>query len=244
MSKDKIIQELDVRLNMLNTDYKTFLYVRTKDLHKSEGLGGGNLTIALTAFSGLSLLSKVNYFISQPDKFATREVIQNAKQNLLEIKKTVGKTSLKNSLDRYYRIPRLLETNETGAFQFFVGCLNDNNIRLGVESGDIIGLRLIWNGFRNFLAHLSTVESGKQVITFEFKHTGSQPTLEERIEKLKRYKAFVSDESSRNWKVYIDVLQVKLNQEILPFVINRIEDMQEDKKSLKELSALITGVES
>jgi len=207
----KIVQE---RIGGLCADHRTFVYIRANNLHVDHGLGGGNITSALAAFSALSLLTKICYFIDKPQRFTPHDSV-------------------------YFTV------SETDAFSHFVKLLCHNGIELGVDKNDIEGQKLIWNGFRDYLAHLGTVEHGKQVIAFEFKQPKRDqpvPTLDARIEKMSEWQVFAHDDSGRNWSVYIDVLFAKLERIILPLVITKvIEHVIDEDEAARNLYKLVSG---
>ncbi len=212
--KSEVVKIVQERVGGLCADHRTFVYVRANNLHIDNELGGGNITSALAAFSALSLLTKICYFIDMPRRFTPHDSV-------------------------YFTV------NETDAFSHFIKLLSRNGIELGVDSNDADGKRLIWNGFRDYLAHLGTVEHGKQVITFEFRQPRRDepaPSLDDRIDKLSRLQVFAHDGSGRNWQVYIDVLFAKLEKEILPFVTTKVVEYAVDEdESARNLYKLVSG---
>lgn len=212
--KSEVVKIIQERVGGLCADHHTFVYIRANNLHVENGLGGGNITSALAAFSALSLLTKICYFIDKPQRFAPHDSV-------------------------YFTV------SETDAFSHFIKILSRNGTELGVNKDDTGGQKLIWNGFRDYLAHLGTVEHGKQVVTFEFKQPRRgqpAPTLDARIEKMLEWPVFEHDGSGRNWRVYIDVLFAKLEKEILPFVANKvIEYTVDEDEAARNLYKLVSG---
>jgi len=212
--KSEIVRIIQERVGGLCADHRTFVYVRAKNLHKDQGLGGGNITSALAAFSALSLLTKICYFIDKPQRFTPDDAL-------------------------YFTV------NETDAFSYFIKLLSRNGIELGVGKDDTEGQRLIWNGFRDYLAHLGTAEHGKQIVTFEFKQPRRDqpaPTLDARFKKMSEWQVFEHDGGGRNWRVYIDVLFAKIESIILPFVVSKVIEYTVDKDiAARNLYKLVSG---
>ncbi len=212
--KSEVVKIIQERVGGLCADHRTFVYVRANRLHTGQELGGGNITSALAAFSALSLLTKICYFIDKPQRFTPHDSV-------------------------YFTV------NETDAFRHFVKRLSENGIELGIDKDDSDGQKLIWNGFRDYLAHLGTVEHGKQVVSFEFKQPRrgqSAPTLDARIEKMSEWQVFEHDGGNRNWRVYIDVLFAKLEKIILPFVVTKvIEYAVAEDEAARNLYKLVSG---
>lgn len=212
--KSEVVKIIQERVGGLCADHRAFIYVRANNLHVDHNLGGGNITSALAAFSALSLLTKICYFIDKPQRFTPH-----------------------NSL--YFTV------NETDAFKHFIKILSINGIELGVAKDDTEGQRLIWDGFRDYLAHLGTVEHGKQVVTFEFKKPSRGepvPTVAARIKKMSERQVFEHDGGGRNWRVYIDVLFAKLELVILPFVESKvIEYPVNEDFAARNLYKLVSG---
>lgn len=212
--KSEVVKILQERVGGLCTDHKTFLYVRLTQLHKQHNLGGGNITSALTAFSALSVLSKVCYYINKPQRF-----------------RPIAGTSN-------------FEVNETNAFCHLVKYLRDNGVDLGVEKKDSAGQKLIWNGFRNYLSHLGTVEEGKQSIAFEVQDdsTYDGSDIETAISVWSKLTPFDSDEDGRNWAVLIDVLFAKIEKVLLPFIVDIvIEYPVDDEQTARNLYKLVAA---
>ncbi len=212
--KSEVVKIIQERIGGLCADHRTFVYVRANNLHIDNELGGGNITSALAAFSALSLLTKICYFIDKPQRFTPHDSV-------------------------YFTV------SETDAFRHFIKLLFDNGIELGVDKNDAAGQKLIWNGFRDYLAHLGTVEHGKQVVTFEFKQPRRGqpvPTLDDRIEKMSKWRVFEDDGSGRNWRIYINVLFAKLEKEIIPFVVTKvIEYTVDEDEAARNLYKLVSG---
>lgn len=55
---------------------------------------------------------------------------------------------------------------EEVAFIHLVRKLSEAGIELGLPTDETDALKLVWNGFRNKLAHVSSVEDGKQVMVY------------------------------------------------------------------------------
>jgi hypothetical protein len=86
--------------------------------------------------------------------------------------------------------------------------LNEGAIVLGLPAEeDVLGL--VWNGFRNNLAHRLIVEPGKSLITFYFE-TIQDGSIAKILANAKTHIAFSHDGSYRNWTVNCDALLAQL----------------------------------
>ncbi|HEX7017419.1 MAG TPA: hypothetical protein VF209_00730 [Patescibacteria group bacterium] len=128
--------------------------------------------------------------------------------------------------------------DETASFLYFMKNIQKSGLDLGLpDSGD--ALQLIWNGFRNWLAHRLTVQPGKQVITFNF-DVGTQNSVQESLDYAKQHKVFEdSDNDGRNWVVNCDALLARL-PEIVEITVNQLRD---SSKLNTELLLNVIGVE-
>ena len=98
--------------------------------------------------------------------------------------------------------------DETASFIAFMKFLQGQKIDLNLpENGEILGL--VWNGFRNYLAHRLTVESGKSVLNFIFEEP-LDGTIDEILDKAGKHPVFEHQGDNRNWIVNGDSLLSKL----------------------------------
>jgi len=98
--------------------------------------------------------------------------------------------------------------DESAAFIAFVRFLQSKGVDLSLpDNGGV--LLLVWNGFRNFLAHRLKVEDGKQVLTFVFDEP-MDGTIEDILKKAGTHPVFEHDGSERNWTINGDSLLSKL----------------------------------
>lgn len=136
-------------------------------------------------------------------------------------------------------------TNETNAFCHFIKLLADNDIFLGIKKNDSASQKLVWSGFRDFLAHIGVVERGKRVVTFELAQPiqpGETIDIETKINDMLMLQVFRDDGDGRNWQVYIDTLFAKLEKEILPFVVEQIITYKAvDEQAARNLYKLVSG---
>lgn len=107
--------------------------------------------------------------------------------------------------------------NETETFIQFMKFIQANGINLGLTTNGQ-DLEIVWNGFRNYLAHRLTVEPGKSVLTFTFEpdHQGS---IAEILEHSKQHIVFQHNGQNRNWIVNGDSLLAQL-----PFITQKVTD--------------------
>lgn len=98
--------------------------------------------------------------------------------------------------------------DETASFIAFMKFIQAQQIDLNLpENGEI--LSLVWNGFRNHLAHRLTVESGKSVLNFIFEEP-IEGTIDEILERAGKHPVFEHQGDNRNWVVNGDSLLSKL----------------------------------
>lgn len=127
--------------------------------------------------------------------------------------------------------------NETETFIKFMKFLQDSGLELGLSSNGEI-LELVWNGFRNYLAHRLTVEPGKSVLTFEFK-PGHQGSIEAILEEAKQHQVFEHNGQNRDWIVNGDALLANL-----PEITQRVTEHIRNQTSLNtDLLLKVIGIE-
>lgn len=128
-------------------------------------------------------------------------------------------------------------SNETKTFIHFMRFIQEQGIDLNLpRDGEV--LRLIWSGFRDYLAHRLTVEPGKSVITFTFSpnHDGSIADI---LIKARDHKVFEHDGNNRNWIVNGDSLLA-----YLPDIIDKTIDFIRNKDDINtDLLLKVIGVE-
>lgn len=101
-----------------------------------------------------------------------------------------------------------LEANETEVFIAYVRFLQSKGVNLSLPmNGE--ALTLVWNGFRNFLAHRLKVEDGKQVLAFVFDEP-MDGTIDDILKKAGTHPVFEHNGSERNWTINGDSLLSKL----------------------------------
>jgi hypothetical protein len=235
---EEIVYVLNDRVGNVVNDVKTYLHVRIHHTHEQHGLGGGNITGAAILFNAINLLSKVNYFIDKPECFADEDLKQKVKQQKRDTLALIEDRDSRKLVEKYLREPRINETNETEAFIYFVHCLHESGIDLGVPSDNREVIQRVWNGFRNKLAHISSVEDGKQAITFTFKGNGARD-VDEFIAKIRQtYKPLESADNTRNWLVNVDVLASYM-PDILKFTTEKLARADLSNESKERLAKII-----
>lgn len=127
--------------------------------------------------------------------------------------------------------------NETETFVKFMKFLQLEGIDLNLPSNGEV-LEIVWSGFRDYLAHRLTVESGKSVITFTFKpeHKGS---IGEILLNAKKYKVFEGDSKNRNWSVNGDSLFAFLPE----IVVKTVQHIKKSPNIDTNLLLKVIGVE-
>ncbi len=99
-----------------------------------------------------------------------------------------------------------ITVNETHAFKKFARHLISQDILSGITMDDS-ALSLVWNGFRDHLAHKITVQNGKVVYTFEFEVSDMKNTnMDQVMLSLKKGNVFIANNEGRDWHVNVDVL--------------------------------------
>ena len=167
MIKDELISVLTQRVSFVFEDAKTYIYVRKEGIQDREGLGGGNFTVAYSLFALLNLAAKVHYFLHKPQNFSSLEYRSKVKD--LKDKVLSGDLSSdeKKILKNQLMLPRDMETNEVNAFIEFARELEAEGLTIRKEhESSQSDYATIWSGFRNMLAHLATVQSGKGVMAY------------------------------------------------------------------------------
>lgn len=98
--------------------------------------------------------------------------------------------------------------DESAAFIAYVRFLQSEGVDLNLpHNGEI--LLLVWNGFRNFLAHRLKVEDGKQVISFIFDEP-MEGSIEDILKEAGKHPVFEHDGNERNWTINGDSLLSRL----------------------------------
>ena len=113
------------------------------------------------------------------------------------------------------------KVDETAAFIFFAKELKAQSI-INELPDDGETLRLIWNGFRNHLAHKVTVENGKSVVLYSFEDS-YDTNIVGILSNMANKEVFSHDGNNRNWKIYGDVLHAKLPI-IVTHVCNKLKN--------------------
>lgn len=120
----KIIRK---RTDAIYADQKAFIYIRkVHKQHDIDGIGGGNLSMALTLFAVLDFLGKIQYFIDRKGK--------------VEFRKN-GDPKIEG--DRAF-------THIVGMMR------KKSGVNLGLENVDNSEICKVWNDTRNKLTHVCT----------------------------------------------------------------------------------------
>lgn len=212
--KSEVAKILQDRIGGLCADHKAFLYLRIHDLHKQHHLGGGNITSAFAAFSAISLLSKVCYFIDKPRRFTP----------------TDGVYFKVNETDAFCHFIKLLANNDillgvskddAEAQKFIWSGFRNYLAHLGTAEH---GKRVVTFEFKQ--------PTDKQDIT----------DLGTKIDDMLEWQIFQDDGTGRNWQVYIDTLFAKLEKIILPFVVAKVIGYAvDDDRAARNLYKLVSG---
>lgn len=213
--KEEFKHILDSRIDFVLQDAKTYIYVRKEGLQESEGLGGGNFATAYALFALFNLISKVHYYLHKPSKFVSPDKVrqvQQLKQQLLEQSEADNKKLIRDS----FMVPRELQTNELNAFVEFARELEETGLVLRLEHVNAHDdFATIWNGFRNMLAHLATVQDGKGIMAYELKKywpdninksTSIDTVLREIRQDSDKFPPFFYVNSRSGWIMNIDAL--------------------------------------
>jgi len=127
--------------------------------------------------------------------------------------------------------------NETEVFIHFMKFIQRSGIDLGLPTkGDI--LELVWDGFRNQLAHCLNVDPGKSIVTFQFEPENKN-TINQILLEAKKNKVFEHNGEFRNWVVNCDVLFA-----YLPDIVNQtIEHISQKKDINADLLRKVVNIE-
>lgn len=244
MIKEELISTLSQRFLFVFEDAKTYIYVRKEGLQDREGLGGGNFTIAYSLFALLNLASKVHYFLHKPQKFSNPEYQENVKE--LKDKILGSDISLyeKKIIKNQLMLPRDMETNELNAFIEFARELEAEGLIIRKEHDTSQNdYSTIWSGFRNMLAHLATVQSGKGVMAYTLeKHWPSAVSksvpLDTVLEMIKNegsgFPPFFYVDTRHGWIMNVDAM-VALIPDIKSKTIQCIEESELPDRELQRL---------
>ena len=180
MNKTQAIRNINERVDGIYNDLKAFLYIRKNKLQHTDENIGGG-----NMTQAIALFSVLNFFGKIQYYLDKREELR-----LNE----VGE-------------PIIIEEQ---AFIHLVRKLDAVGIKLGLPVNESAILKLVWNGFRNKLAHVSNVEIGKQVMVYIIEDHDNTLTISSILAKIEDKEAFESDGYNRNWRVNADILLSKL----------------------------------
>lgn len=180
MDKVEAVWIIDDRIDGIANDLKAFVYIRIHSIQHGSDDIGGG-----NVTSAIALFSALN-FLAKIQYYLDKR----------------GRTPIDDT-----GMPLI---NEEVAFIHLVKKLADENISLGLPTDNMDALKLVWSGFRNKLAHVSTVQDGKQVMAYTITDApgGLTPTL--LLSEIKNEEPFQHDGQYRNWKLNVDVLLAKL----------------------------------
>ncbi|HEX9153809.1 MAG TPA: hypothetical protein VF809_03245 [Candidatus Saccharimonadales bacterium] len=234
----ELVERIDERVNGAVADANSFVFMRLNG-HLGPGLGGGNIASATVLFNVLNLLAKVNLFIDNPGKFTEEQdadVAGQLRNEILEFYE--GDVGAKKRIKKHFQMPRIDSVDESYAFKHFVRYLHGEGIDLGIPHDNSEAIGKVWNGFRNKLSHVSTVEYGKSVIVFDVGHKGDVESFMDRVANEARRSAFVPGGNSSGWRLYVDVLLQTMLQ-ISETVINKLKTLNKNQVDLLRLSKII-----
>lgn len=219
MDNEAIKHVISERIEFVFKDAKTYIYARKEGVLEKEDLGGGNFANAYAFLALMNLLSKIHYYLHKPDKFTSSKDVTAANELRERLKKELSGKD-KRILNSSFMVPRELQTNELNAFISFARELEAKGILLHEPHlDDQKDFSTIWNGFRNMLAHLATVQSGKGISAYSLEQhwpTGMLPAtpLPVVMEKLKEeapyFPPFHYDTDRSAWIFNVDTLIVLL----------------------------------
>lgn len=180
MNKAEAIWNIDERVDGIYNDLKAFLYIRKNNLQHNGENIGGG-----NMTQAIALFSVLN-FLGKIQYYLDK------------------RTDLRlNEAEE----PIIIEEQ---AFIHLVRMLDSLGIKLGLPADDSEVLKLVWNGFRNKLAHVSNVEFGKQVMVYVIGDPDNSLTISNMLKLIKDKEAFEHDGDNRNWRVNADILLAKL----------------------------------
>lgn len=200
-SNEDLVNIIEDRVGGIFNDLKAFVYIRNEKLQHNKGKNKDNI-------GGGNMAMAISLFACLSLLAKAYYVTENPDH---------FRNSFNNGRD----------PNETDSFIHFVRFIQDLDIDLGLTSNGE-DLKVVWNGFRNWLAHRAVVQPGKQTINFNFK-TRSKKTIKDRLKYAKKYKAFECDDS--NWRVNCDVLLAYL-PDILKLTSDHVNNSNVDNALL------------
>jgi hypothetical protein len=243
--KDDIKNALEQRFSFVLEDAITYIYVRKEGIQDKEGLGGGNFTVAYSLFALLNLVSKVHYYLHDPQKFSNPDYRRKVKD--LKDKVLIGDISAeeKKIIKSQLMLPRDMEVNEFNSFIDFARELEAKGLKIHeTHESSHKDFSTIWSGFRNMLAHLATVQDGKGVMAYTLqKHWPSEikksTPLHLVLEMIKQegtsFPPFFYVNSRPGWIMNVDAMVA-----LIPDIKSRtIECVEESEMSAGELQRLL-----
>jgi len=127
--------------------------------------------------------------------------------------------------------------NETEVFVYFAKELHDSGLLI-FPSTDGRDLQRIWKGFRNYLVHRLTVQTGKSVVHFEFPEDWQGRTLAETYTYFMT-RPVITRNAQGAFDFYPDVLLAWI-EEIQDFVINKVQQSSMDDKEYDKLYGILS----
>ena len=203
-----MIKEINSRINGVYNDLKAFIYIRKHNLQHKEDDIGGG-----NITMALVLFTTLS-FLGKIQYFVD--------------KKGVVKFDSEG-------IPVI---NEEHAFFHLIKLLHANKINLGLPDRNNSILSLVWKGFRNKLAHVNTIENGKQAMSFIIGDPENLLTVRGILNKLSGKEAFEHDGSDRNWRVNVDILLANLPA-ICNIVVGEVKKANLEYPQLENLRKVI-----
>jgi len=190
--KESVIQHIQ-HAKSLVFDSNTFLKVRVeRTFYIGEGLGGGNLLIALGLFSALSYLAKMYVLLSGYWKIPNLEEIQDAKEVYRQMDKNT---------QQYFFVKRQDQVNETDAFKRL---LSDPNCpqNFGIDETDY---PKVYSDIRNHLSHRILPNHGYVVVTFQT-NENEELAYGEVMQRIKESNKPVFEKNGNSVNCFVDLL--------------------------------------
>lgn len=203
--KNKIKKIIDQRVTGIYNDLKAFVYIRKHNLQHQEDGIGGG-----NITQAIALFTILN-FLGKIQYFIDKKSGIDLEEN---------------------GDPKIIEEY---AFYYLIDALRKAGIDLGLSIHDNETLGIVWKGFRNKLAHVSTVEDGKQVLVFTNSSSVSQYAIQQILENIKNKIPFEHDGSNRNWRINVDILLAKLPEIKMAVVQNLNNENNLDLNLLRKV---------
>lgn len=197
MNKAEAIWIIDDRVGGIYNDLRSFVYIRINSLQNIDRGLGGG-----NVTQAIALFSLLNFLGKIQYYFDKMQRLQLSEEGE----------------------PSIIEEQ---AFIHLVRKLNDEGINLGLPPGKSATLKLVWNGFRNKLAHVSNPEDGKQIMVYVIDDRTGGLTVDDLLARVQEQAAFTHDGSYRNWHLNADILLAKLPR-IKEIIKQQLHEKDED----------------